>query len=185
MTDILLHSCCAPCSAAILEWLLANDFSPTLFYYNPNIYPKKEYEIRKTEITKYAQKLNIPIVDGDYEHKLWREKIKGFESEPERGKRCSLCFYHRLLATAQKAQELHISLITTTLSSSRWKNLEQIGEAGKRAAAQTEGVKFWDKNWRKDGLQQRRNELLKENEFYNQNYCGCEFSIGKNANFAQ
>ena len=110
------------------------------------------------------------------------------ENEPERGKRCAACFYHRLQATARKAEELGIPFFATTLASSRWKNLEQINAAGRKAtppAPLSEGekgkkeVQFWAQNWRKDGLQERRNELLKEYGFYNQTYCGCEFSRGE------
>jgi predicted adenine nucleotide alpha hydrolase (AANH) superfamily ATPase len=175
--NVLLHTCCAPCSAAIIEWLLQNDYSPTLFFYNPNIFPKEEYEIRKTELMRYAAKLNVPAIDGDYNHEKWLCAIKGLENEPERGCRCFECFKERLLASAQKAAELSISLFSTTLASSRWKNLEQINKAGAWAAAQFPNVEYWEKNWRKDGLQQRRSELLRENNFYNQNYCGCEFSV--------
>lgn len=175
MTEVLLHSCCAPCSSAILEWLLANDYQPTIYYFNPNIFPEEEYLIRKNECTRYAAKLGVTMIDGDYDHQIWLEGVKGFEQEPERGKRCLQCFKIRLLKSAEKAKELNINLFTTTLASSRWKNLEQINEAGFWAESQVEGVKFWDKNWRKGGLQERRNELLKANGFYNQLFCGCEF----------
>lgn len=173
----LLHCCCAPCSSAILEWMLANGVTPIIYYSNPNIYPEEEYLIRKNEITRYAAKLGIQIIDDDYDHDNWLCQIKGLETEPERGKRCLECFKIRLLRAARKASELGISTFTTTLASSRWKNLDQINEAGHWAAAQFPGVTFNDRNWRKGGLQQRRNELLKENGFYNQQYCGCEFSI--------
>ncbi|MDR2854115.1 MAG: epoxyqueuosine reductase QueH [Prevotellaceae bacterium] len=177
MKNILLHACCAPCSAAVVEWLLQNDYSPTLFFYNPNIYPQEEYETRKAELSKYAQKLNLSVIDGDYTHDKWLCAVKGLEQEPERGSRCFECFKERLVVSAHKATETGISLFTTTLASSRWKNLEQISQAGKWAAAQVPSVEFWDKNWRKDGLQQRRSELLQANKFYNQRYCGCEFSF--------
>lgn len=177
---ILLHCCCAPCSSAILEWMMARDIKPTLFYCNPNIYPLEEYQIRKNEITRYAEKLGIEIIDDDYDHEAWLCHVKGLEQEPERGGRCLQCFRLRLLRTAQKAVELGFSEFTTTLASSRWKSLDQINAAGQWASEQVGGaVKFNEKNWRKGGLQQRRNELLKENGFYNQLYCGCEFSFRK------
>ena len=177
MTEVLLHCCCAPCSSAILEWMTQNDYRPVLFYFNPNIFPDSEYLIRKNELKRYAQKLNIRVIDGDYNHAEWREKIKGLELQPERGERCQVCFNYRLLETARTASEQGIELFTTTLASSRWKDIEQINRAGLAAQKQYPGTRFWDKNWRKGGLQQRRNELLKENGFYNQLYCGCEFSM--------
>lgn len=177
---ILLHCCCAPCSSAILEWMLARDIRPTLFYCNPNIFPLEEYLIRKNEITRYAEKLGLEIIDDDYDHEAWLCEVKGLEQEPERGGRCLKCFKLRLLRAAQKAVELGLPEFTTTLASSRWKSLDQINAAGQWAAEQVNGqIKFNEKNWRKGGLQQRRNELLKENGFYNQLYCGCEFSFRK------
>ena len=174
---ILLHTCCAPCSAAIIEWMLAHDIRPALFYFNPNIYPHDEYEIRKAECTRYAKSQNLEIIDGDYDHSSWLETINGLECEPERGSRCLLCFRMRLYATAKLAYEMQFEKIATTLASSRWKSLKQIAEAGYWAVSQFDKVTFWEKNWRKEGLDERRRILLKENEFYNQQYCGCEFSI--------
>lgn len=177
--SLLLHTCCAPCSAAIIEWLLTNHIQPVLFYFNPNIYPLEEYRIRKAECIRYAQSLGLEMIDGDYDHEHWLCEISGLEQEPERGKRCLQCFKIRMLATAQLAFEKGFEYFATTLASSRWKRLDQIAEAGHAAAAQFEGVKFWEKNWRKGGLSERRRILLAENGFYNQQYCGCEFSMRK------
>lgn len=177
---ILLHCCCAPCSSAILEWMRNNDVEPTIFYCNPNIFPEEEYLIRKNEITRYAHELGLTIIDDDYDHEAWRDCVRGMEDEPERGARCLECFRMRLLRSAQKCAELGLDSFTTTLASSRWKSLPQINEAGRWAAAQVPGVTFDETNWRKGGLQERRNQLLKELGFYNQLYCGCEFSIRKN-----
>lgn len=176
---ILLHTCCAPCSAAIIEYLLQRKIRPVLFYFNPNIYPREEYEIRKNECIRYARQSGLEIIDGDYDYNLWLENISGLEKEPERGKRCVECFRMRLSVTAFLANEKKFDTIATTLASSRWKNLEQIAEAGREAVAPYSNLTFWNKNWRKEGLSERRNILLKENGFYNQNYCGCEFSIRK------
>ena len=183
---VLLHACCAPCSSAIVEWLMAHGIEPIIYYYNPNIYPLEEYEIRKNESKRHAESLGIKWIDDDYSHEAWREAVCGLEHEPERGRRCEACFYHRLLATAKKAQEMGIGYFATTLASSRWKNLEQINAAGQAAALkaisiQPSVVRFWAQNWRKDGLQERRNALLKEYGFYNQLYCGCEFSNSQTA----
>ena len=188
--EVLLHACCAPCSSAIVEWMLAHDVRPTIFYYNPNIFPREEYEIRKNESKRHAESLGLTWIDGDYDHEQWLSGVCGLEGaldpegrfqnemakEPERGRRCEQCFVLRMKATAEKAKELGIQYFTTTLASSRWKSLEQINRAGHLAEQAVEGTTFWDQNWRKGGLQERRNQLLKEYGFYNQQYCGCEFS---------
>ena len=182
---VLLHACCAPCSSAIVEWLVQHDVRPTIYYYNPNIWPLEEYEIRKQESKRHAESLGLEWIDGDYDHNAWLEGVCGLESEPERGRRCEQCFTLRLTATARKAAELGIPYFATTLASSRWKSLDQINRAG-LMAEQVANVqrstfnvqcKFWPQNWRKGGLQERRNQLLKEYNFYNQQYCGCEFSM--------
>ena len=175
---ILLHCCCAPCSSAIIEWMMQNDYRPVLFFSNPNIYPQEEYLIRKNELTRYATELGLQVIDDDYDHQLWLQQVaSGRENEPERGSRCLECFRMRMLRSARKCKELGLTTFTTTLASSRWKSLEQIAIAGHWAAEQVGGVTFWDRNWRKGGLQQRRCELLREHQFYNQLYCGCEFSM--------
>ena len=174
---LLLHACCAPCSSAIVEWLLNNGYCPTIFYYNPNIYPREEYEIRKEESKRHAESLGIRWIDGDYDHEGWLNGVCGLENQPERGLRCEQCFTLRLTVAARKAQELGIELFATTLASSRWKSLEQIERAGHAAEQAVPGTRFWAKNWRKGGLQERRNQLLKEYGFYNQQYCACEFSM--------
>ena len=194
---VLLHTCCAPCSSAIIEAMMQNGITPVIYYCNPNIYPLEEYEIRKEECTRYAKALGLEIVDADYDHENWLEAMKGMENEPERGGRCLRCFKLRLLRTAQYARKRGIKVITTTLASSRWKSLEQINEAGQWAVSKANDiietvdnlneetiipptdcdVIWWDQNWRKGGLQERRNQILKEYDFYNQLYCGCEFSM--------
>ena len=180
--EVLLHCCCAPCSSAIIEWMLAHDVCPTLYYFNPNIFPEEEYLIRKNECTRFASSLGLDIIDEDYDHEAWRCTVHGMEQEPERGARCLECFKMRLLQAARKAVELGFGVFTTTLASSRWKSLEQINAAGRWAVEQVQretgqSIRFDDRNWRKGGLQQRRNELLKQYGFYNQLYCGCEFSL--------
>lgn len=176
---IMLHACCAPCSSAIVEWMLAHDVHPTIFYFNPNIWPHEEYEIRKEESKRHATSLGIEWIDGDYNHETWLAAIKGLEGEPERGGRCLQCFRMRLIATAMEAQRRGFTTIATTLATSRWKSLDQIAAAGKMAEEAVSGIHFWAQNWRKGGLQERRNELLKQYQFYNQQYCGCEFSMRK------
>ena len=194
--EVLLHACCAPCSSAIVEWLVQHEVRPTIFYYNPNIFPREEYDIRKNESKRHAESLGLRWIDGDYDHEAWRQGVCGLEDEPERGRRCEQCFTLRLVETAKKAQELGIPYFATTLASSRWKRLDQINRAG-LIAQQTVQSKsnlpslssflhplYWAQNWRKGGLQERRNQLLKEYGFYNQQYCGCEFSMQKDKNEA-
>ena len=210
-TKVLLHTCCAPCSSAIIEALLKNGITPVIYYCNPNIFPQEEYEIRKDECTRYAKALGLEIVDADYDHENWLEAMKGLEAEPERGGRCLKCFKLRLLRTAEYARDHGFKVITTTLASSRWKSLDQINEAGFWACDQVtnrhfstetsvsvdnphnsrhfstetpvsvdktnDGPIWWPYNWRKGGLQERRLQIIKEYDFYNQQYCGCEFSM--------
>ena len=149
---------------------------PVIFYYNPNIFPREEYEIRKQESKRHAESLGLTWIDGDYDHEQWRQDVCGLEGEPERGLRCEQCFILRLKATALQTKKLGLKFFTTTLASSRWKSLEQIERAGHVAEQSVEGTVFWAQNWRKGGLYERRNQLLKEYGFYNQQYCGCEFS---------
>ena len=175
--QVLLHACCAPCSSAIVEWMLANGVRPTVFYYNPNIFPREEYEIRKNESQRHAESLGLRWIDGDYDHESWLGDVCGLEGEPERGRRCELCFTLRLTRAAKEAKALGIKYFTTTLASSRWKSLEQIERAGHLAEQAVDGTVFWAQNWRKGGLYERRNQLLREFAFYNQQYCGCEFSM--------
>ena len=177
--EVLLHACCAPCSSAIVEWMMSRGIRPTIYYFNPNIYPEQEYIIRKNESKRHAESLGLTWIDGDYDHHLWSEFVRGLEAEPERGLRCEKCFTLRLTVTAREAAERHIEYFATTLASSRWKSIEQINRAGMNAQDAVPGTRFWAQNWRKDGLYERRNQLLKEYGFYNQQYCGCEFSMRK------
>lgn len=179
VNKVLLHTCCAPCSSAIIECLMQHDITPVIYYCNPNIYPLEEYRIRKDECTRYAQSLGLEIIDADYNHEEWLCHIQGMEHEPERGGRCLRCFKMRLLDTARYAYEHGYKVITTTLASSRWKSLEQINEAGQYAVSLYPDVMWWNQNWRKGGLSERRMAIIKEYDFYNQLYCGCEFSIRK------
>ena len=188
-TTVLLHTCCAPCSSAIVEAMLKHGITPVIYYCNPNIFPEEEYLIRKNECTRYAEALGLEIVDDDYDHEAWLETVKGLEDEPERGGRCLKCFKYRLLRTAEYAARRGIKVITSTLASSRWKSLGQINEAGEWACAALAarlGVEdfpvmvppvWWNHNWKKGGLQERRLQIIKEYGFYNQQYCGCEFSM--------
>lgn len=184
---LLLHSCCAPCSGAIIE-TLAKDFraegrdpseAMAIFWSNSNICDRQEYDKRKAEILRYAKLFGIEVIEDDYDHGEWLAEVaRGREDAPERGPRCLECFAYRLLRAARYAAANGFDTLTTSLASSRWKSLEQVDEAGRRACSLVDGVQWWGRNWRKGGLQPRRNEIIKEQNFYNQTFCGCEFSKG-------
>ncbi|MFA6859197.1 MAG: epoxyqueuosine reductase QueH [Bacteroidales bacterium] len=174
---ILLHACCAPCSSAIVEYLVSHDVRPVIFYSNSNITPRSEYEIRGNECVRYALTNGLEIVSDDYDHREWGRVVNGLEDEPERGARCSECFRFRLERAARYAHEHGFGVLATTLASSRWKDLDQVDAAGEYACGLFPDVTWWGQNWRKNGLQERRNQLIRENHFYNQLYCGCEFSL--------
>ena len=176
---VLLHTCCAPCSSAIIECMMQHCIRPTIYYCNPNIFPLEEYLIRKEECARYARSLGLDIIDADYDHERWKQEVRGMEGEPERGARCLKCFKLRLVAAARYAHVHGFPVMTTTLMSSRWKSLEQINEAGRFATSLFPDVTWWEQNWRKGGLSERRVEIIKEYGFYNQQYCGCEYSMRK------
>ncbi|WP_211827867.1 epoxyqueuosine reductase QueH [Kistimonas asteriae] len=174
---LLLHSCCAPCAGEIIMAIQASGIRQTVFFYNPNIHPLEEYEMRKKENKRFCDKLGIPFVDADYDTDVWFERVKGLEGEPERGERCTVCFDMRFERTALYAHERRIPLISSTLGISRWKNMAQINASGERAAGRYRGVEYWTINWRKQGGSQRMIELSKQEHFYQQEYCGCVYSL--------
>jgi len=174
---LLLHSCCAPCSGEVMEALTASDIEFSIFFYNPNIHPVQEYEIRKKENKRFAEKHNIPCIDADYDKDNWFERVKGLEWEPERGKRCTACFDMRFERTALYAHEHGYPVICSSLGISRWKDMNQINASGERAAARYEDMTYWTYNWRKGGGAARMYEIAKREEFYKQEYCGCVYSL--------
>lgn len=176
-TRVLLHSCCAPCAAPLMERIQASGVELEIYFYNPNIHPQKEYLLRKDENIRYAQKLGIRFTDADYDTGNWFNKTKGHENDPERGERCTLCFDMRFVKTAAYAKEKGFGVFTSSLGISRWKDFEQITAAGKRAAALHPDLQYWDLNWRKAGGSQRMIDLAKEEAFYQQQYCGCVYSL--------
>lgn len=174
---VLLHTCCAPCVCSILQRMIDGGIEPTVYFYNPNIYPKEEYELRKREVIRFAQKLNVPFVDADYEADAWLEATRGHEGDTERGARCSICFEMRLGKTAAYAAQHGFKVFATSLGISRWKDLEQVNRAGRRAAARFPGIVFWDRNWRLEGGQDLMEKISQEENFYRQKYCGCTYSL--------
>ena len=191
---VLVHACCAPCSGAILEWLVGQGVRPTVFFSNANIYPLAEYELRRGELLRYAAQLGqkatssgqepkgLVVIDDVYDHEAWRCAVRGLECEPERGQRCLQCFRFRLERAARYAHEHGFNVLTTTLASSRWKDLEQVDAAGSYACSLFPGLRWWGRNWRKGGLQERRSAIIREQNFYNQTWCGCEFSHNDKTN---
>ena len=177
VSEILLHSCCAPCEGEVLETLLYSKIQPTVFFYNPNIHPKKEYEIRKEEDKRFCEKLGIKHVDVDYDSMNWFDRIKGLEWEPERGARCTQCFDMRFERTALYAHENNFKVISSSLGISRWKNMAQINGCGERAASRYPNITYWTYNWRKAGGSQRMIEISKRENFYQQEYRGCVYSL--------
>ena len=176
-SKLLLHSCCAPCVGELMERLLEAEISYSIFFYNPNIHPKKEYEIRKNENIRFANKHNISFIDADYDRDNWFARTKGLELEPERGVRCTICFDMRFERTALYAYENNFDVICSSLGISRWKNLSQINQCGIRAAARYPNLSYWTYNWRKHGGSQRMIEISKREQFYQQEYCGCVYSL--------
>lgn len=206
---VLLHCCCAPCSTAILEWMVCAGLRPGIFFSNANIYPFEEYVRRRQELVRYAASCGLEVVEDEYDHAAWLAHVRQLESPaavpasivsqhgtdeqiriadmPERGSRCQECFKFRLLRAARYASDHGYGVLTTTLASSRWKNLQQVDIAGRFACAAVNAenaaspsfteVAWWGQNWRKGGLQDRRNCLIHERALYNQDYCGCEFSV--------
>ena len=174
--SLLLHSCCAPCAGEIMEAVAASKIDTTVYFYNPNIHPIEEYEIRKEENKRYCDKLGFKFIDADYDKDNWFERIKGLEDEPERGARCTQCFDMRFERSVY-AHENNFKVFATTLGISRWKNMDQINDSGKRAAQRYKTVEYWDFNWRKDGGSSRMIEISKEENFYQQEYCGCVYSL--------
>ena len=174
---LLLHTCCAPCCGDLIQSLIYSNIKLTLFFYNPNIHPIKEYELRKLENIRYAEKNKIDFIDADYDTDNWFSRIKGLENEPERGERCTKCFDMRFERTALYAKENGFKTISSSLGISRWKDLNQINESGERAASRYENITYWTYNWRKRGGAERMYKIAKEESFYKQEYCGCVYSL--------
>jgi len=174
---VLLHSCCAPCSGEIMEKMICRGIDLTIFFYNPNIHPRQEYELRKNENIRFAKKLKIPFIDADYDRDTWFKRAKGMEWEPERGKRCSMCFDMRFDRTALYANENGFKIFTSSLGLSRWKDMNQINDCGIKAASRYPNLIYWTYNWRKQGGSERMYEIAKREQFYKQEYCGCVYSL--------
>lgn len=176
---LLLHSCCAPCSSYVLEYL-SEYFSITVFYYNPNIFPAEEYEKRVKEqealIEKLPAKHRISFLEGPYEQERFFEMAKGLERVPEGGERCFRCYHLRLLEAAQMARAGGFDYFTTTLSISPLKNVHKLNEIGEKLAREY-GVAYLNSDFKKRDGYKRSIELSKEYGLYRQDYCGCVYSL--------
>lgn len=179
---ILLHSCCGPCSTAVVE-RLSGRFDITIFFYNPNITDKAEYEKRRAAQLEFIEKYNnrknaidhIAYLEGAYEPELFYEAVKGLEEEPEGGNRCTPCFQLRLEKTAETASMSGFDTFGTTLTVSPYKNFELINKLGMQLGMRY-GLTFLGEDFKKHGGYQRSIELSKEYHLYRQHFCGCGFS---------
>ncbi|MDY6991043.1 MAG: epoxyqueuosine reductase QueH [Pseudomonadota bacterium] len=174
---ILLHSCCAPCSGSIIETLVASQIDCSVFFYNPNIQPRQEYERRKAENKRFAKQHQLNFIDADYDSDHWFIRVKGLEYEPERGQRCRQCFDMRLERTALYAHEQGFHMFTSSLALSRWKDRQHVNESGTRAAARYPGLSYWTYNWRQQGGSELSRTIAQREHFYQQQYCGCVYSL--------
>ncbi len=175
---LMLHSCCAPCSSYVIEYLNPY-FNITVLYYNPNISPVEEYEKRKAEQIRFIKEFDsvnpVHICDCDYDGKKYEEAIKGLENEPEGGLRCVKCFYLRLEETAKTAKKLNFDYFCTTLSISPLKNAELLNKIGKNLSEKYD-IKYLPSDFKKREGYKRSVELSKKYNLYRQNFCGCVYS---------
>lgn len=173
---ILLHACCAVCAGYPLELLSSQNYMPIVYFYNPNIHPKEEYERRLGELVSYCGKKGYELIIEENNSKIWFDYVKGLENEPERGKRCIKCFEMRMDKTAQKVVLLGINKFSTTLMISPHKIRKDIVAAGNNAAKKYNTV-FIDTDFRKQNGNLKTMAIAKEENFYRQNYCGCVYSL--------
>lgn len=175
---LLLHSCCAPCSSYVLEYL-SNYFEITVFYYNPNIFPENEYTKRILEQQMLIQDMQfkhpVSFLAGNYDRERFREMAKGLEHLREGGERCFKCYELRLVEAARIAKEAEFDYFTTTLSISPMKNAEKLNEIGNEVGAKY-GVKYLQSDFKKKNGYKRSIELSNVYGLYRQDYCGCEYS---------
>ena len=175
MSKFLLHTCCAPCGAQVIRELRDQGFEVTCFFYNPNIFPYQEYLIRKNEIRGYLDKLGVAVIESPYEIKKWFQAAKGLESEPERGRRCQVCYRLRLEETARQAVQNGYTFFGSTLSISPHKDAVSINMIGEEVAHQY-GVNFLPADWKKKDGYKKSCQIARDENFYRQHYCGCIYS---------
>ena len=171
--NILLLSCCAPCSCAVIKTLAEQNKKFSVVFYNPNIRPLSEYIKRKDENKRVCEKYGINFIELEYDNDCWCQAVEGLENEPERGKRCSICFHLRLKRVMEYAMENGFTAVASVLGVSRYKNLDQVNQMAEIASAETK-CPYVHIEGRKNGMQELRSELIKELQLYNQTYCGCK-----------
>lgn len=175
---MLVHICCSVDSHYFLEEISKEfkDEKITCFFYDPNIHPYSEYKLRFLDVQRSCNILNIDLIEGDYNYKNWLKAINGFENEPEKGKRCNICFDNRLSETVKIAQELEENKFTTTLLISPLKSQEKLLEIGKKLQKDS-GIEFIFRDFRSNGGVEKQSKAVKENRLYRQDYCGCIFAL--------
>lgn len=172
---LLLHSCCAPCSSYVITYLY-DYFDITILYYNPNIYPYEEYKKRKDEQIRLISNFKgVKIIDCDYDNDIYNEVIKGLENEPERGSRCTKCFYLRLDKTGEIAKKNNFEYFGTTLTVSPYKNAKLLNEIGEDISKKYD-IKWLYSDFKKNEGYKKSIELSKKYDLYRQDYCGCIYS---------
>lgn len=178
LPKLLLHSCCGPCSSYVLEYL-SQYFDITVFYYNPNISPKEEFDFRAAEQQRLIAEMPlehcVSFLEGDYEPELFFAMAKGREQEPEGGERCFDCYTMRLRCSAQMAKERGFDYFTTTLSISPHKNAQVLNQIGKNLSDEF-GIAYLYSDFKKRDGYRRSCTLSSEYHLYRQDYCGCPFS---------
>ena len=177
---MLVHICCSVDSHFFLQKLqkLYPDEKLVGFFYDPNIHPYSEYYLRLLDVKRSCKMLGVELIEGEYDIKEWLEAVRGYESEPEKGQRCTLCFDNRVEASMKKAKELGIDKVTTTLLTSPKKSIEQLTTVGKKLAKKYE-VEFISVDFRKNGGTNEQFLLAKKDKLYHQNYCGCMYALSK------
>lgn len=174
---LLLHTCCAPCSAYVIQ-LLQKDYEVTGYFYNPNIHPEEEYQKRLAEEKKYFDKISVKLIEGAYDKERWFELTKGHEDDPERGERCWICYQMRLDRSGRFAAENGFEWFSTTLSLSPHKDFAKIKQIGLEISDKYK-IKFLAQDFKKNDGFKKSLEISKCEHFYRQNYCGCVFSMKK------
>lgn len=168
----LLLSCCAPCSCAVIKTLAETGENFAVVFYNPNIRPRAEYEKRRDENARLCQAYGVDFIELEYDNERWCEVVKGLENEPERGRRCSLCFEMRLKRVMDYALANGFTGVASVLGVSRYKDLTQVNAAAAISSEAT-GCPYVEVEGRKGGMQELRNQLIAEFALYHQDYCGC------------